>query len=180
MTDGVEASASRLVLIRHGEPVIDEDAPPPSWRLSQKGRVDSARLAPRLAPLVLTRFVSSTEPKAVETAEIIARALGVPASTDVRLNEVRRPWVEDGFARDVTQYLAGQVVRDWERIDEVQRRMTSAVDEITGHEAVGVVTHGTALTAWLVTRVTFSAHDFWHDLRLPDAWLLEGSALTRL
>ena len=64
--------------ITHPQVRIDPDVPVPKWGLSDIGR-ERAIAAARL-PWVKTlgRIVSSDETKAIETAEILAKAAGIP------------------------------------------------------------------------------------------------------
>ena len=61
-------------MVRHSEPRIERDRPASSWRLSSAGRKMSECLAARLTGHVPDAISCSREPKAVETAEIVARA----------------------------------------------------------------------------------------------------------
>ena len=62
-----------LILVKHSLPKIAENIPAREWRLSEEGGVHTRRLAERLSRYQPEVIVSSIEPKAQETAEIIAR-----------------------------------------------------------------------------------------------------------
>src|SRR3954469_8062801 len=82
------ASAMRqLILVKHAPPLIDPAKSPERWRLSEKGRALCAPLAERLATYAPKIIVSSIEPKAVETAELVAATLKVPHETAADLHE---------------------------------------------------------------------------------------------
>lgn len=79
-----------LVLVRHAMPKIEPGAPAPSWRLGRAGRAAAAALGQFVPAGYL---VSSDEPKALETAELVA-AHSEPCNdvvVDRRLREVDRP-----------------------------------------------------------------------------------------
>ena len=69
-------AGAALILVRHGRPAIDPDTAPTTWPLSPDGREAVARLAERIAEFAPTGLVASPEPKALQTAEILAARLG--------------------------------------------------------------------------------------------------------
>ena len=81
---------SRLILIKHAMPLIDETKPPREWPISPEGRVASERLADKLAGLGVASVAASSEPKANDTGAVIAARLGVPMLTDAGLAEHHR------------------------------------------------------------------------------------------
>jgi broad specificity phosphatase PhoE len=115
--------------------------------------------------------VSSTEPKAIKTAE----ALGLGGVRhDDRLGEVARPWYEDegSFRTEALRYLSGEAVAGWESRDDAAARFGTAISELDGHCVV--VSHGTIMSAWLSRHVSdLDAPDFWDHLEMPDAWIVD-------
>ena len=88
----MSASVTRfVVLVKHAQPVLDAEAPPREWRLAAEGEAQSVELAERLKTFLPFTLVSSEEPKAVATAAIVARALGVPHQVRDGLEEFDRP-----------------------------------------------------------------------------------------
>lgn len=87
----------KLLLIRHGAPLILQDAPARAWLLSDEGRRTCEQFAGRLAAYHVTAMLSSAEPKARETAAILAARLGLAPGEDADLNEHKRdnvPWLD--------------------------------------------------------------------------------------
>lgn len=80
----------RLVLVRHAESLWNAEG---RWQgqadpaLSERGRAQSRALAPSLAAERVELVLASDLVRAAETAQIVARALGVSARTDPRLRE---------------------------------------------------------------------------------------------
>jgi broad specificity phosphatase PhoE len=64
-----------LILVKHSVPEIQEDLPANMWKLSEEGRLRARRLAAQLESFAPEIVVSSNEPKAKETAEIVANQL---------------------------------------------------------------------------------------------------------
>ena len=98
---------TRLVLIRHGESQVTVDSivggPKTCTGLSPKGRLQAGALRDRLARTGEVRadvLLSSTMPRAAETAAIISPALGGLEVEQVEDLEERRPGECDGMTWD--------------------------------------------------------------------------------
>jgi broad specificity phosphatase PhoE len=81
----------RLVLVRHAAPIVEPGRPAAEWRLGDEGRAGAQRLAPELRRFNPVAVASSVEPKAWETAAIVAQRLGVPCEAAAGLHEHARP-----------------------------------------------------------------------------------------
>jgi broad specificity phosphatase PhoE len=113
--------ATELFLVRHGEAVANVEPVIGGMRgdggLTQRGREQARLLEERLSaqPLGADRLVSSTLPRALQTAEYVARALGVPVQRDDGLHELR-PGEADGLTVEQwrARYRGGEdpVIRD--------------------------------------------------------------------
>ncbi|MDP9374559.1 MAG: histidine phosphatase family protein [Chloroflexota bacterium] len=96
---------TNLYLIRHGESVPNVEPIIGGMRgdagLTARGREQAALLEARLRAegLRADRLYASTLPRARETAEYVARALGLPAVPDDELHELR-PGEADGLTVD--------------------------------------------------------------------------------
>lgn len=152
-----------LLFVRHAQVELRLDVPASTWVLSDEGRAAAGELALRLPPM--PRVLTSAEPKAVATAEPIARANRVELVVDERLREVERganlPTYEEHVAA-VGRYLAGDLVVGWEPREQAERRFRDTVAELD--EAV-VVTHGTVLALFLGLD-----HASWRAMRLPEVY----------
>lgn len=159
--------------------VSDDGADPTCWQLDEDGRRLAGRLAERLevAPAIAA-LVTSTEPKAVQTAEAIAARWPVEVVPDDRLREVTRPWIGTGYRSVAHRYLRGEVPSGWEPQESVVRRAAAAMSEATDAARGGpvvVVSHGLVLAVHLgsVLGETFDREAFWGRLAFPDAWCLD-------
>lgn len=174
---------SPVTYVRHAMAVQTEDVHPTAWHLDEAGRADSRRLAERLevAPAI-GRLVASTEPKALETAELIAARWGSELVPDERIREAVRPWIGPGYRALVHRYLRGEQHDGWEPHAEVAARMAAAVDDALAAAAGGpvvVVGHGLALSLHLGDRLgpDFDRQSFWSSLAFPDAWALDATGV---
>lgn len=150
---------TQLFLIRHGDYIddkVDGKGPLVDLGLSPQGQLQAEKLRQRLASSGELRpavFLASTLRRALETAEIIAPALGVPVTPDRDLEE----WRSDDGSIESEAFMA-----QWRQLKERQRpfhrfvegcetgiefstRVHSALHRITSEHAghtVVLMTHG--------------------------------------
>ncbi len=167
-----------MIFVRHSAVVQQPDVPAHEWPLSENGRFLAAQLAPQLHPHQPQRIITSPEPKAAETGQIIAAALGLPWHTASGLQEHDRRGVpylatREEFETAVTRFFAhpDQLVFGNETANEALERMETAVAAQRAaypRDTLILVTHGTVLTLYCCRR---SPHldplTFWRSLTLP-------------
>lgn len=172
----------KLILIKHAPPQVNPAEPPQRWRLSEKGRALCAPLADRLAPHGIGRIIASDEPKASETAELVAKALGIPWSTAPGLHEHDRsnvPHMPSGqFISMVELFFRrpDKLVLGKESADAAARRFAKAVDDVidsSAEETLAVVSHGTVISLLLQDRSDANPFQMWRQLGLPSYVVLE-------
>ncbi len=81
-----------LILVKHAAPVIIPGVPAAQWTLGPAGRARCAALAQQLAGYEIAAIAASDEPKARETAELLAagRDFSAPLRLDHELREHER------------------------------------------------------------------------------------------
>lgn len=161
---------TRLVLIRHGESQVTVDAvvggPKTCSGLSERGRRQAEALADRFArtgELQADMLLASTMSRAVQTAEIIAPALGGLEIEQVEDLEERRPGECDGMTWEA--YREAYRREGWtfsiyeplspggESFAEFQVRAATALHQVTTSLAgrtIVVVCHGGIIEASMV------------------------------
>lgn len=182
MTDQPER---KLILIRHAVPEIKPSVPASRWRLSEEGRLRCQELGRMLKGYDLARIVTSQEPKAIETGEIVAGALGVPFETASGLHEHERSNVEleagkEAFSPADTEAFRAQVesvlthpdklVYGTETGNQAYTRFSQAVAEILERHPIGnlaIVSHGTVMALFVSRADGLDAVSFWRQLGLP-------------
>jgi len=168
----------KLILIKHASPFVIPGTPPEKWRLSDKGKEACLPLADAIKPLAPTVIVSSEEPKAIETAEIVANQLGVPHATAAGLHEHDRSNVPHMRSGEFISYVELFFRKPHERVlgretaDKCAARFDQAVkDALAKHpdETIAVIAHGTVLALFLAARGDGDADGFgwWRKLGLP-------------
>jgi broad specificity phosphatase PhoE len=78
-------------LIKHAQPVLDATVPAREWVLGAEGEEQSKRLGASLRRFIPCRLVTSPEPKALRTCEIVAGELNIPMTIVDGLQEIDRP-----------------------------------------------------------------------------------------
>jgi broad specificity phosphatase PhoE len=179
----------KLILIKHAPPQVEAGVPSHEWKLSDAGREKAGALAERLRPHAPSIVFTSDEPKAVETAQIIAQALGVPHTVAADLHEHDRSNVPQMPTREFISSMAlffkrpTELVLGRETAAQARRRMTVAMDRIlTQNEGrdVAVVTHGTVLALYLAPLLEGDEFDLWRRLGLPSYVVLDAEKMEAI
>jgi broad specificity phosphatase PhoE len=157
--------------LSHPQVKIDPSVAVPDWGLSDLGRQRTETLAGEGWLRGFRRIVSSTERKAVETAEILAEALDAPVDIRESMHENDRsatgflPPPEFEATADLFFRHPEQSIRGWERAADAQARVVGAVVRALA-EAPGTPTifvgHGgvgTLLQCFCAGRPISRAHD---------------------
>lgn len=165
-----------LILVKHSVPEIEADRPAHTWRLSQEGRLRAQRLAEELESFAPEVIVSSNEPKASETAEIIANQLKLDLQIIPGLQEHDRSNVtylpHDAFETAVRELFKRPEERVFggETASEAHARFYRTVHTILNeykNKTVVIVSHGTVISLF-VSRLTGSSDfELWKKLGLP-------------
>lgn len=153
----------RLIVIRHGETVDNLRGVAQGWRdseLSPRGRAQVERIAERIRALAPDALFCSTLPRAITTAGVIGRALGLEA---VQLDDLREmncgEW--EGISFVEVRQNDPDLYRRWstdphepcpggESYSDVRARIARGVEAIREQmngqpSTVAVVSHGTAI-----------------------------------
>jgi broad specificity phosphatase PhoE len=174
-----------LVLIKHSLPAIVEGTSAHEWILSDEGRRRAAQLAQRLTPFQPELIVSSPEPKAHETAEIVARAHRLDVTVWEGLHEHERsnvPYLSpDVFEASVRGFFQkpDQVVFGDESADQAHERFAAAVDSVVkwhAGKAVGIVAHGTVISLFVSRLTGIPGFELWKEFGLPSFVVLDLDA----
>ena len=165
----------RLVLVRHSVPEIRRNVPASDWTLGGVGRRRATTLAYRLRRFSPELIWSSNEPKAVQTAEIVAESFGVRVRILDGLEEHHRENVplmsKEQFSAKMEEFFSNssQLVLGRETAVQARDRMDTAIAEVVkaGHSDSIVVTHGTVMTLYVAAFASVRSFCFWRQLGLP-------------
>lgn len=177
---------AKLILIKHAPPLVEPGVSSHEWKLSPLGCEKAKALAERLRAHAPNIIFTSEEPKAMETAAIVAEALGAPYEVAPDLREHDRGNVPQMPTREFISSMAlffkkpGELVLGRETAEQAQRRVTVAIDRIlTKHEDrdLAVVTHGTVLSLYLAPLLEGDPFDLWRRLGLPSYVALDAESM---
>ncbi len=166
----------KLILVRHSLPHIDPQIPARQWRLSETGRTRCLPLARDLEAHQPTRIVSSLEPKAIETGQIVAERLGLPFNTYEGLHEHDRSNVDFMDKADLNSSVArlfqrpDQMVYGKETADQAHFRFAGMVAEVMqlyGEGNIAIVAHGTVIALFVARAAGIEPLPVWKRLGLP-------------
>jgi broad specificity phosphatase PhoE len=165
-----------LVLVKHSLPEVVESLPAREWKLSEEGRSRAERLAEELILFQPEVIVSSNEPKAKETAEILAKNHQLELHVVEDLHEHDRsniPYLSQAeFQASIQDFFQrpDKLVFGRETANQVYARFHRAVHSVLNehvNKTVVIVTHGTVISLF-VSRLTGSSDlELWNKLGLP-------------
>ena len=180
----------KLILVRHSGVEIIPGMPASQWQLSDEGRSLCGALAGRLAAHAPAVVVTSTEPKAIETGQIVAGLLSIPFETAPDLHEHERHSAglfdtREQFEAQVARLYEtpGQLVFGDETADEAHSRFARAVTSVIEQHPAGslaIVAHGTVMTLFVAHAASLELVPFWKRLGLPAFVVLSLPELSLL
>ncbi len=166
----------KLLLIKHALPELVPTLPAAEWHLSRRGRALSELLAKRIAAYSLDVIVSSIEPKATETAEIIAMRLNKQYHVGAGLHEHDRrniPFMShEQLETKVAKFFAypDELVLGNETGNEAYTRFANAITRLIEQypqKNIGIVAHGTVISLFVARAAGVEPFVFWKQLGLP-------------
>ena len=166
----------QLILVKHASPLVIPGTPSEQWHLSDKGKESCTALAAAIREFQPATIISSVEPKARETAEIVAGHLNVPAGTAPDLHEHDRsnvPHMRSGefishmelFFRKPSERVLGRESADQAR-DRFDRAITGIIEQ---HPAgnIAIVSHGTVIALFIARHTGDKPFEWWRKMGLP-------------
>jgi broad specificity phosphatase PhoE len=171
-----------LILVKHSLPEIVENLPAREWKLSAEGRIRAQQLAERLRPFQPEYIISSLEPKAKETAEIIAGTYNLEFHIADDLHEHDRSKTphlsKDDFQAAMHEFFekSDKLVFGSETADEAYARFYQAVRSVLDchpDEVIVIVSHGTVISLFVSRLIGISGLSLWNELGLPSFLVID-------
>ncbi|MBK9926255.1 MAG: histidine phosphatase family protein [Anaerolineales bacterium] len=178
-----------LILVKHSNPDVIKLAPAREWGLSENGRIRAQKLAEKLKLYEPEVIVSSIEPKARQTAEIISENLGLNFVALNGLHEHDRsqsPFYEDDeFQRLVRDFFNNpdMLIFGNETADQALIRFRDSIDSVMRsytEQTVIVVAHGTVISLFVSWLTGEDGYLLWNKLGLPSFLILDMKSKTCL
>jgi broad specificity phosphatase PhoE len=171
-----------LYLIRHAQ-TRPTALPVETWPLSDLGLLQAPRLAEQPFWQDVHIICTSVEPKAIQTAQIVAERHDLPVEPNFDLRELRRPGDPVGDYESVVRQVLENPTRSvngWEPAGEAQTRIMTAVERLLmlhENKTLAVVSHGLVLTLYLAYLTdTQPTLDLWRGLSFASATLVDPDA----
>ena len=171
-----------LVLVKHSLPEIVETVPAREWKLSESGRSRARKLAELLIPYQPDIVASSVEPKAYETACILAKAWGLPVHPATGLHEHDRssePYLSAEEFKNLVQNFFKKpdlLLFGTETAADALFRFRGAIDSILSlheNECLLIVSHGTVISLFASWLTGCDGYALWQELDLPSFVVLD-------
>ena len=176
-----------LILVKHSLPEMVENLPAREWKLSEEGQIRAQRLAERLSPFQPEYIISSVEPKARETAEIIAGRHNLELHIADGLHEHDRSEThylpEDEFQAAMHEFFEKPhaLVFGGETAEEAYTRFYQAMRSVLDchqNETVVIVAHGTVISLFVSSLTGISGWSLWSELGLPSFVVIDVQSNT--
>lgn len=170
-----------LILIKHAMPHIDTSKSSRYWELSPEGRQNCIPLAEAIKTYSPQQMITSDEPKARDTGQIIANHLNIPCSPAPNLHEHDRqnaPFIANKAQwRKIIQTFFAQpndLIFGNETATQARERFTQAIHHtLTNHTGTfAITTHGTVISLFVAQKNKTNGFDLWCRLTLPSAVIL--------
>jgi broad specificity phosphatase PhoE len=170
------AFVPHIILVKYALPEIIPTLPANQWYLSEVGRTQCALLADQLATYAPAALVSSLEPKALETAHLVAQRMHTSVQIVDGLHEHDRsntPWFgSEEFDRAVAAFFhrSAEPVLGCKTAQQASERSAKAVAGVTSRyveQNMVVFTHGTVLSLYVARVTGMKPFALWKRLGLP-------------
>jgi broad specificity phosphatase PhoE len=171
---------NKLILVKHCPPLQQPNVPAAQWQLSEKGRELCVPLAERLRKYEPSRIITSLEPKATETGQLVAQHLNLPFATAPGLYEHERNKyfpTQAAFEAAVYRFFIweAELILGNETANAARARFVQAVYKVLDSYPEGnnvIVAHGTVITLLVGEYTRINRFEFWQKLGLPSIVVL--------
>lgn len=150
---------------------------PQQWQLGERGKAQAVEVARRLSAWSPFHLFSSHEPKAMQTAEIIAETLGLEHKVFAGLEEFDRPKlpimnVDEHHQRNRAIFLnQTQPILGVESGNDALKRFDDALFRLHQEypdDNLAIVTHGTVMSLFLAHYNSTDGFEVWKRLQCGD------------
>jgi broad specificity phosphatase PhoE len=182
-----DAEMTKLILVKHSQPRISPEICSRRWVLSEEGRRRCDWLADELRSQGVARLYASLEPKALETAALVAVRTGLVLEPRLNLHENDRTGfgfqATDELRRRFREYFArpAQIAMGRETANGAFQRFAKAIANILSRgegQNSAIVTHGTVLSLFVARHNGIAAYDLWASLGLPSYVVLDAGSFS--
>lgn len=172
----------RLILVKHALPEMRAGLAPHHWQLGAAGREGAKRLSSALRRLGPFRLEHSPEPKAAQTAEVVAMELGIGRHERHGFEELDRApqpiLAREAYIAHNAQLFADptKAVVGTESAERALSRFEvaigAAVSAAITTEHLVVIAHGTVIALFVAAHNPVDALSLWQRLSCPSLIVL--------
>lgn len=179
---------TRIVILRHAETQLDMVTSASEWILSEEGVSSCKAMANSGVFSDIEAIYSSSEPKAIMTAEPFSNKLGLTVKSLSELKELDRGEIflsNDGYLEAVRSSLSFPVkeVQGWEHPEIALQRFGNVISSISmsNYKRVLVVSHGLVISLFLALHLNAreDAFDRWKRLKFLSWGEIIGNTMLR-
>ena len=179
-----------LILIKHALPELQAGLAPRHWQLGAAGREGAKRLSEALRRFGPLRLEHSPEPKAAQTAELVAIELGLGRHERHGLEEIdrapqpimsRQAYIAHNarlFAQS-TEAVVGTESAEL-ALSRFSLAIDAAVSATLSTEHLAVMAHGTVIALFVAAPNPIDSFSLWQRLQCPSVVLLSIPAYELL
>ena len=167
----------QLIVIRHSQTRQQPNVNSHEWQLTDEGRKRCQVLAEELRPYAIDRVITSEEPKAALTGQLVAGGLAIAGDTAPNLHETKRETVgyferEADFKASVQAAMTepDKLLFGEETFTAARERFSKQLDTLLEQypdETLAVVTHGTVMALYLAHLSEQDVVSLWNSLDMP-------------
>jgi broad specificity phosphatase PhoE len=178
-----------LILIRHSQTRQVADVSSHQWILTDEGQARCKRLAEPLRPYALDRIITSEEPKAFRTGELVADILNIPCEKAPNLHEQRRSTAPYSPSVEVFQAQIQAAMNEPDKVlfgeetfNHARQRFSNQIDALLAQypdQSLAIVTHGTVMSLYLAQISGEAVFPLWQSLDMP-AYAVVSSAQKQI
>jgi broad specificity phosphatase PhoE len=178
---------AKLILVKHAPPQIVPQVVSHRWVLAEEGCRRCDWLADELRAQGVTRLYSSLEPKALETAALVAVQIGLAVEPCRDLHENDRTGLDfigsDELRRRLREFFtqSDRIVIGNETANGALGRFAQSIRNIAAKadgKASAIVAHGTVLSLFVAHHNTIPPYDLWSSLGLPSYVVLDTTSFA--
>ncbi|RWZ55200.1 histidine phosphatase family protein [Halobacillus fulvus] len=181
----------KIILIKHAMSRVSSDIASNQWMLTEEGKKGADQLAIKLKSFDFDTIFSSDEPKATETAGIVAERLGKETIITKGLHEQERESNRVIYPREEWKALMKRffdepdtLVFGDETAREAKERFRDAVEKVLDHSVaekdVVIVAHGVVLSLLIADYNDVKVFEIWESLGLPSYAELDAESFKLL
>jgi len=178
-----------LILVKHSQSMLKPGTPPHLWQLSMEGEDRCKPLAEKLSQYTPEIIVSSQEAKASQTADFVAKDLGLVNEVIEGLQEHNRS--NEAFY-DLTMYETklrtlftkpDELTFGLETANQARDRFSTAINVIQdrfANQTTVVIAHGTVITLYVSQIMEIDLYGFWEKLDMPAFVVISEGVVTEV